>query len=579
MSELFSGDDVEKLGRHLQAIVGVELFTIPLYLTAASSFGATAMDESHPFWLIQQEAVSIAVQEMYHLQLACNLANAWQVTPEVPKFSVEAGKEIPIPHLMREGKPLTTTLANMPDAVESLIGLESPDPDPNFPEPNNDVTYASIADLYHATLQLLGRYVMALQANELAIDPKFKPGNLQVAFATFTTTYPTVNRIDHADDAILAANAITDQGEGRLVRTNSNAAAQLGALLGPDFQLGEEDVQPRFQPAAGSRFANPEWGAYTHHKKLEDIQGKIRNLPERYFYAVGSASTDLPAWAANIGVAKVQEAIDTVWSYILDAMQIGFAKGDLSGVDEPAKPLGFFDAMLSFKYLLPIAWQFGTCPSFTYRSGATPEQVQELLDTVDPLCLYHWDSATATVRASAGFVANACGGLNECRGTGWGGIATTAGDGACATADFHSCGGNNSCRSQGGCGFLSTTTGDALLAPSAQWIPSMNACGPSPAHPETAPTGGCQTPIAPGQVFASSSEKAIAGATGPEWTDEEKARLRALEGTSVWDHARQLLADKLKIPKDQLPTPRSQTGDVNYDSEERRKAIQPSSTK
>ena len=60
---------IENLRQHLQWAVGLELFTIPAYLTALYSIKDQA---SEPYKLIQ----SVVVEEMLHLELASNVLNA-----------------------------------------------------------------------------------------------------------------------------------------------------------------------------------------------------------------------------------------------------------------------------------------------------------------------------------------------------------------------------------------------------------------------------------------------------------------------------------------------------------------------
>jgi hypothetical protein len=291
----------------------------------------------------------------------------------------------------------------------------------------------------------------------------------------------------------------------------------------------------------------------------------------------GVQSPDLPSWAA--AYPGIQDAMNTIWSFLIDAMQSGLASGNLQPNSTDPKAPGFNDAMLSVKYVGPQIWQYGYCPSYIWRSGVKPSDVQAAMDTVDPLCLFHWDAKTAEMRAQQGFQPNACQGLNTCSGKGWGGIATAAGNGACATADLHTCGGNNDCKFEGGCGFLSTgqvvcggSTGTAaasppLLPPSEQWIPDQNNCKG---------LGGCQTPMAKDQVFDRTAGPTIEAQTGTDWIDDAKKQLEKLMAVNVWDHARQIFATKNQINR--LPEPISKkVGSVDYDGTERSAAVQATS--
>ncbi|HEX8179089.1 MAG TPA: hypothetical protein VF525_06040, partial [Pyrinomonadaceae bacterium] len=306
------------------------------------------------------------------------------------------------------------------------------------------------------------------------------------------------------------------------------------------------------------------------------------------FYQAGQPSTDLPAWAQQIDPTLFQTALSYAWSFLIDTIQTTVAPPKAAGSNGGMLdlPPDFYTAMFSLKYIIPLVWQTGNCPAYTYQSGITAAQVQTALDQIDPYCLMHWDAQTAALRAKAKqqetytatlpdgktveqtYQLNACQGLNVCATQGWGELATQPGDGACATADFHSCQGGNSCRHQGGCGFISSQ-----LSPSEQWVPGQNSCAP-PAQPVT--TGGCQTPISAGQYFDPT-------ATFPsDWPPAIVSRLTELKNTPVWDEARNLLASSLGLASAQQLPANSQQGssdNVIYNGSERRQYVPATSTK
>lgn len=567
MNEKFSEGDVELLKRHLQALIEVEFFTVPLYLTAVYSFTQTAINytpdggNTFPLSDLQQKTLSVAVQEMYHLQMASNLANAFDVTPDIPQMSLTAGETLTVPHLEDGGKSLQTQLGNLPAVIEAMVLVEKPDPN-TPPPPNEAVIYPSIADLYHATLQLLAGYLEAFGLLPAALDPYFLPNHDQVAYGAFSTRY-IYNKIATRDDAKHAANAVTDQGEGTLVSPEDQGGGyRVSAKVASFFQFGENDtVLPEYQSSKGSRFYV--YDQITHYKRFEEIQSTLASqdwdkvIGGAAFYPAGDPSPDLPSWAADS--ATLQASLNTIWSYLIDTMQAGFQSGNLLPENPDPTIPGFNDAMLAFKYVIPLIWQWGECPSFEYRAGVTPVETQAAMDSADPLCLFHWDERTIEVRTKYPNDKNTCQGLNQCAGMGWGGIATEKGNGACATADLHTCQGGNTCSFQGGCGFLSTVKG-VLLPASEQWIPGLNQ-GPL--------TGGCQTPVGTAQVFDRTADLS-------QFPPPAQPRLEALKTTSVWDEARKLFAQRESIGN--LPAPISeQVDDIDYDGTKRRQAISPTS--
>lgn len=537
--------DATLLFKHLQAIIEVELFTIPLYLTASNSLRSST-PSGDPAWALQTLATSVAVQEMYHLQQACNITNAFNVPPIIPKLAIPAGQKILVPHLDPGNQQFYVQLGNLPDTIKAMIEIETPDESGQPVTPNVEVTYQSIGDLYNATMQLLSEYWATFENVPAQLDPHFTPNHKQVGYGAFPSRF-RFNEIAKRTDVMQSVNAITDQGEGHTVApaASSNSYA---------FQYGSDGkVAEPYQGSQSDRFYTQD--LYTHYYRFLEIQKGLGPTPQAAFYqGNGDVSPDLPSWAAPL--QTIQDALTTIWSYLLDILQAGFTAGNLpeNNPTQPKLP-GFNSAMVSFKYLLPMIWQYGACPSFLYREGVTAQDVQDAMDAVDPWCLFHWDATTAQLRVDHPDQLNTCQGLNDCAGLGWGGLGTQAADGACATADTHTCVGSNACNRQGGCGFLSDDANNQPLPLAEQWVPAFNT---------GASTGGCQSPIATRQVFH-------------KYDPNPFPSLVPLEGTSVWDRARSLMAQKLGVT--QLPTPVSkQVGAVNYDGDQRRANTTPSST-
>lgn len=546
----FKQSDAELLFKHLQAVIDVELFTIPLYLTAVNST-RTSLPDGDPAYTLQTLANSVAVQEMYHLQQACNLANAFNVTPVISRLTLKAGEKILVPHLDPNDQAFYAQLGNLPHAINEMVQVETPDESGQPVTPNDKVQYRSISDLYEATLLLLSAYIRQYERTPAALDPHFFPGNKQIAYGAFPTRF-NYNKILLRTDVINSINAITDQGEGNTVKPQPASPFLRGSAI-------DGKVLPPYQGTKNDRFyAQDLW---SHFYRFNQIVDGLKTVPLTSFYnASGTPSPDLPSWAPPLDV--LQEAVSTIWSFLLDVLQAGVASGNLqeNNVQQPQYP-GFNSAMVSFKYTLGMVWQYGVCPSFLYKAGTSAQDVQNAMDAVDPWCLFHWDAATTQFRLQHPDQLNACQGLNDCSGRGWGALSTQPGDGACATADTHTCTGSNACTHQGACGYFSSDAKGNLLPPSEQWIPGQNT---------GEDTGGCQTPISTKQVFHNYPDSDFPAG----WES-----LKALRTTKVWDEARNLVAQKLGIDPSQLPTPKTgQSGKVNYDGTQRRDNTTPSST-
>lgn len=517
------------LHAHLNAICAVEFYTIPLYLTATYSFSVAAGNSTTPlsatdstplFWWMQQKSLSVAVQEMYHLQCASNIANAAGFHPNLdPSVFDWSG---PVPHLPNVKG---TGFDNLPNVLDVLIGIETPI-EGGFPPPNVQVVYDSISALYHATLTLLDIVVAADGLLPLQPGPVLSGGSPQAPlvapdqmyYLTFQSRYQyTV--VKCADDIAHLANAVSFQGEGAgVVADFASKFPNLAKVLqaGDDGSNGE--VPAQYQPKAGSRFAR--WDNVSHYERFVALKAMMTSagyeaaaaqLPagRSVFNRTGAADPDRPAWVAD--AAALQNCINLAYSRTLDIINNGMTVGGPLDTANSGSSYTFTVVMTSFKYLIPQLWQWGQVPTFSYVAGVTDDQLQAAFDQADPLCLYHWDKVTQQIREEQPDDMNVCQGLNSCQGLGWGGLGTQAGDGACATADIHTCSGGNSCRHRGGCGY--TVSGSPIED---QWVPGWNSCKG---------LGGCQVPISTQQKFSSPAPQGS----------------KVQPGDGVWDEARKLL--------------------------------------
>ena len=576
-------DDMDQvlhcLQNHLQAICAVEFYTIPLYLTATYSFSIAAgnsdytftpanscqaVGEKNLFWWMQQQAVSVAVQEMYHLQCASNIANAMGVHPKLDPAAFTWKGAVPhLPNVIVDG------LNNLPNTLSALEAIEHPNPSGQFPPPNQQVEYDSISALYHATLTLLD-IILAFDAL-LPFEPgpvisnpgtASQPAPDQIEYLTFKNRYK-YNVVSCRNDIAHLANAVSFQGEGAsLTKSFQQKFPNLAAVMSASSNADTTKIPEQYQPTSSSRFAR--WDCWSHYDRFVDLETSITSgqdyakaaaaLPagRTVFNSAGAQDPDRPDWVP--AAAIIQQCLNVVYSYTLDIINASMVTG--GGLDNPNQEITFTQAMTSFKYLIPQIWQWGQIPNFTYVAGTTAAKVQTAMDAADPLCLYHWDAATLTLRKAHPDELNACQGLNSCSGRGWGALSTKAGDGACATLDIHTCVDGNSCKGQGACGFVASDNNDKPYPCDDLWVPGQNSCNGK---------GGCQVPIATKQRFSG---------TLPPGCNKQ-----ALAGTAVWDEARKLLGVKQHLSPP-LPTPivKNIPGGVDYDGDKRRAAISATST-
>jgi hypothetical protein len=253
------------LQTHLQAAANLELWTIPLYLTALASIQSDAsviplpperMGRTAPVTTtVTRLLVSVALQEMYHLQLAGNMARLFGVIPRLD-WPVYEGQ---IPYVTELPAGVTVALGTVAEinTLRLMLVVETPDPSttpigpdapdvPAFPFIQYDAAgqpcYPSIGTLYSVVLQLADRLRAHLDA-----------GAPQIANGLFSAWYKHTGLIQPAtlDEAI---NIIVDQGEGAIGHQDAplddpDAIPDQGSYDDPFFVENHFSHYERFQLA------------------------------------------------------------------------------------------------------------------------------------------------------------------------------------------------------------------------------------------------------------------------------------------------------------------------------------------
>lgn len=329
---------------HLQKAVYLELWTIPLYLTAAYSLQVPGTSAQNPPTLQpvrspknpnrSREQVafnhiySIAVQEMLHLELASNIFNAlFGAKGHSPKFTGEwAPRYGRFPPWI--GVSASIELAGVSDAQMSLLAtVETPeprdDPAPDGPQP----VYDSIGQFYKAIEQGIDQLWDRLydpsadhrQKSEFA-DPKFKGDDYTGFSATIVGDRATARK--QADQMI---EAIIGQGEG-----------SRGPFIAPELRPEElDDLEDRV----------------SHFARFRMVQAMLRFGGPLSTYSTADSG----------GLAAAQQQLDAGFTSLLVALERGFA-GDAE------LDLG---AMWSLPRQIVAVWAAGGVPAFRYvASGA-----------------------------------------------------------------------------------------------------------------------------------------------------------------------------------------------------------------
>ncbi len=514
--------DTAALRATVQAAVGVELFTIPLYMTALYSIygtypaGQTFDDEganpSTNLWpgltpmivdLESSEQIafdlvfSVFMQEMLHLQLAANLANAVGQPPGLagdaaPVYDDRGVPCIgPVPGIEVLLGPLDD------DRIKLFEAIETPDWDaadkdpPAVPyagwSPGDDLPeYGTIGHLYTC----LHEYIdLTYSDGSVLWDKVYEPGAVQVDIYDFVDKghpypeYPSLPvKIDPTsssaprDQAHNMIAAIVAQGEG-------GGAGVSKWIVPRDDRPDLEAMKKDWSPGADVR---EKWDRVSHYRRFEKVKalmnpsrGGVSTFPSvftarspRWSWEDLVASDPNPAAkafaqkrahvlngdTASIDgrpvVAQLTHALNQSYSNLLHAMELAWA--------DAANPFPTA-AMQALNTRVTALWAAGGDPS--------PASGQSW---------FVWTPAGAEIPKDKG---HACQGLdpanpgtNDC-------AASVPGVGAVV----HTCGGANSCENQGGCGYPGTKS-----VPNTELAPDHNTC---------ANQGGCGAPIPVAQVF------------------------------------------------------------------------------
>ncbi|MBR9832739.1 ferritin-like domain-containing protein [Acidiluteibacter ferrifornacis] len=386
----------ENLTKALNTAVAVELFTIPVYLSAASSIKmenradkvipATVHSSTSDSGTVTElfsaydVIMSVAVQEMYHLTLACNIANALGVRPSVTAPDLNNP-----PSCLNGiiGKPVKGNLSTL---IDTMLAIEAPDPNYHYDEnPSNPVSpngpklyqeeYDSIGDLYHA----LAYGVEALW------DELYSADNDAYQKLNFQGKYGEVKQsIQTLEDALNAMACIVEEGEGN----------------------GAEGFMPgAYVPEPGQEYQ--ELDEISHWERFNDIKTYLKTNTIPQYQETNSE-------VINVAQGKLTEA----YSKVINQMNADFSSPNTSlnlrGMSETGT-------------LATSVWQGGEAPQWNYTSKPTP-----------------WPPIPAD--------AHVCQGLNMCAGKGFNNSGTGPGDGDCATVE-QACSTSNQCKGLGGCGY------------------------------------------------------------------------------------------------------------------------------
>jgi ferritin-like protein len=535
-----------RVRQHLQNAVYLEMWTVPLYLAAAYSIQVPLNKDTQRPQFAQVPAkpdgspdfdnfsqrdynqyafnniLSVAIQEMLHVELAANILNA--VGPETPlkpgdtwvKFTDEWASNY-------YAAPACLAYAPLPEGVTLGLGpmninqarlfqwIEHEDPvPPGDPEAYQE-TYTSIGDFYTSLsygLKVCWGELYPPRGKKYK-DPKNPTADelLQKDDWGSTMMFMNVpwfeipaefshylNQLKANDQDGMYKFSIRVYGPPADALTRTEAAIAAIKVQGEGAGSGK-DVPTKYVPETGDPIEIAldrltHWERFTTILKMA-LEGKVQ------IYS-GRTPESLPL------LRDLEKALNQSYSSFLASLDSAFNSTGTVGLD----------AMRGLGNRILQVWQ----------NGGEPD--------------YKWLNPDVAHDPKGQLGLHACQGLNVCAGQGVNNTGSLAGNGDCATGWYHTCGGSNMCKGQGGCGYAPTKEKNW------QPDPNANSCEFK---------GGCGAPIPVGQVFSTDAPK-------------------NLQYKDVWDYARKLFIKEMKQKKKKVYTGALPPNDL-------RKTLSPTSSK
>lgn len=320
-----------ELHAHLQHALDLELWTIPLYLTALYSIKGLKNLKPPDYPVAAKMVFSVVVQEMLHLELVCNISNALGHSPKFTLPVYDEHKGIPFIHPSKkylpkdlQGYSLKPQALNV-DSLKLFCAIELPHPKREIAW-EHEHSYSSIADLYEA----LRVGVNALW-DECYVGDRHNVRQKDT-FKEYHNTYDRHHGFSQAvfsrETASKAIDAIIEQGEG----------------------ADSKHVPAEFRPAPleGGEGSDAAWyrGDLSHYQKFRTLLHHPHALPPIY-------SAD-----PNPRDRAAQAQLESAFTDFLKEMQTNFTSPGPEMTD------AFWRKMYFLSEAITAVWESGSCPTF-----------------------------------------------------------------------------------------------------------------------------------------------------------------------------------------------------------------------
>jgi hypothetical protein len=325
---LWSKTDLHK---HLQQALDLEVWTIPLYLTALYSIKDLKKLKTSDYPDAAKLLFSVAVQEMLHIELVCNISNALGYSVKFKTPSYHDMNAIPFFHPHKDllpdnikGYPVLPN-ALSEGTLKLFCAIELPLPKKEI-EWSKQKACGSIAEVYDALkIGIISLWDQCYVGHSKNIKQK---NCFHEYHNKDGRSHGFSQKVDSPETAMLAIEAIIEQGEG----ANSK-------LVAADFR------PPK--PEAGKEY-DSSWfkGHLSHYQKFRIMLHSYHKLPAVYS---GEHTNEK---------IEQQKELDLVFSDFLKELEVCF------NAPGPDLPETFWQQMSGVKDAITAVWESGKCPHF-----------------------------------------------------------------------------------------------------------------------------------------------------------------------------------------------------------------------
>lgn len=514
-----------RVREHLQNAVYLEMWTVPLYLTAAYSLDAPVSAKTHrpefapvplkkdgkpDFARFKQKdfnqyafnnILSVAIQEMLHVELAANILNAVRPKEDASLVTFTGTGRNPKPPRSApqyDAVPACLGDAKLPRGVKLKLGNFDENAAQLFRWIETDTKLPPKYDVeaWHASYTSIGHFYTSIKYGMKACWEDLYPKGGRAQDPYQRDDWETAAKQAHGG-SLLAAIFMqpTSQGDSK------DSARLLQQVVYKDFSIkiyGSPDEARVRAEAAMTAITVQGEGA-----------GGSQEIPKK-FQPTGDPEDD------------IEIALDRVSHYERFNELVGLAEKKMFSYVQPdASPNpGLYTVVLnqSFSsFLMSLNDAFSNKGNFSVgaMAGLGNRTLQAWQNNVPAAQMYQWESPDKynDPKGEKGY--HACQGLDPAA-QGTNAACALMSDGTTASAFYHTCATTNMCKAQGGCGLAMATPPDPR-----NWKTAQNDCKG---------LGGCGVPIPDAQVYNADPSPQQGGVAPP-----------ALQNKDVWAQAREAL--------------------------------------